>query len=81
MVTTSQRRLHNLREGQGVEKKIKITLVRSPIGWPRKQRAVLDGMGLRKINKTVILNDTAAIRGMITKVGHLVAVDECEVDA
>jgi large subunit ribosomal protein L30 len=54
-------------------------LVKSPIGRPGKQRKVLAGMGLRKLNKTVYLQDTAEIRGMITKVAHLVSVEEGEV--
>ncbi|MBN2516216.1 MAG: 50S ribosomal protein L30 [Deltaproteobacteria bacterium] len=58
---------------------LKITLVKSPIGRPDKQRKVLTGMGLRKLNKTVYLQDTAEIRGMITKVAHLVSVEEGEV--
>jgi large subunit ribosomal protein L30 len=58
---------------------LKITLVKSPIGRPEKQRKVLAGMGLNKMNKSVSLKDTAEIRGMIRKVAHLVSVDECEV--
>lgn len=59
--------------------KLKITLVRSPIGRPDKQRKVLNGLGLKKMNKTVVLMDTAEIRGMVRKVSHLVSVEECEV--
>ena len=59
--------------------KLKITLVRSPIGRPDKQRKVLHGLGLKKMNKTVFLMDTAEIRGMVQKVSHLVSVEECEV--
>jgi large subunit ribosomal protein L30 len=62
-----------------VGNKLKITLVRSPIGRPEKQRKVLGGLGLKKMNKTVFLVDTAEIRGMIRKVSHLVSVEECEV--
>ncbi|KAF0218098.1 MAG: large subunit ribosomal protein [Geobacteraceae bacterium] len=54
----------------------KVTLVRSYIGKPSKQRAVLAGMGLTKRNKTVILRDTPEIRGMIRKVSHLLKVEE-----
>ena len=54
----------------------KITLVRSHIGRPANQRAVLNGMGLTKMNKTVILKDSPEIRGMIRKVSHLIRVDE-----
>ncbi len=59
-------------------KKLKITLVKSFIGRPEAQRRVLRGMGLGKVNKTVMLNDTPEIRGMIRKVDHLVAAVEVE---
>jgi large subunit ribosomal protein L30 len=61
-----------------VEKQLKITLVKSYIGRPEAQRRVLRGMGLGKVNKTVLLNDTPEIRGMIRKVIHLVAAVEVE---
>lgn len=56
--------------------KIKITLVRSMIGRPEKHRRVLRGMGLTKLNRTVELEDTPAIRGMVHKVSHLVKAEE-----
>ena len=55
---------------------LKVTLVRSMIGRPEKHRQVLRGMGLTRINKTVELEDTPAIRGMIHKVAHLVKAEE-----
>lgn len=55
---------------------IKVTLVRSHIGRPANHRAVLNGLGLLKVNKTVSLKDTPQIRGMINKVVHLVKVEE-----
>jgi len=55
---------------------LKITLVKSMIGRPEKHRKVLRGLGLTKMNKTVELEDTASIRGMIQKVSHLVASEE-----
>jgi large subunit ribosomal protein L30 len=61
-----------------VEKKLKITLVKSYIGRPQKQRQVLRGMGLGKLNRTVMLKDTPEIRGMINKVSHLVLMEELE---
>ena len=57
-------------------KMLKITKVRSEIGRPEKQRKILKGMGLNKLNKTVTLADTPQIRGMINKVIHLVSVEE-----
>jgi large subunit ribosomal protein L30 len=55
---------------------LKIKLIKSQIGRPAAQRAVLLGLGLNKTQKTVILNDTPEIRGMINKVSHLVKVEE-----
>jgi large subunit ribosomal protein L30 len=55
--------------------KIKVTLVKSGIGKNKKIRQTLKGLGLNKLNKTVILNNTPAIRGMIEKVSFLVRVE------
>ncbi len=55
---------------------LKIKLVKSMIGRPEKHRNVLRGMGLTKLNKTVVLKDTPAIRGMIHAVRHLVTAEE-----
>lgn len=56
--------------------KLKITLVRSLIGRPERQRATVRALGLRKLNSSVIKEDTPVIRGMIAKVAHLVKVEE-----
>jgi len=56
--------------------KIKVTQTGSPIGRHKSQRATLVGMGLNKMHRTVELEDTPAIRGMIRKVNHLVQVEE-----
>ena len=56
--------------------KLNVTLVKSMIGRPEKHRKVLRGMGLTRINKTVQLEDTQSIRGMIFKVSHLVKAEE-----
>ena len=55
---------------------VKVTLVRSPVGFDRKQAAVVLGLGLRRIRHTVELKDTPGTRGMIHKVRHLVEVAE-----
>ena len=55
---------------------VRITLVRSPIGFDRTQATTVQGMGLRRIGHTVELVDTPATRGMILKVRHLVTVQE-----
>ena len=60
---------------------LKITLVKSPIGRPEKHRKVLRGMGLTKMNKTVCLEDTPSIRGMVNAVPHLVNVEEAADEA
>ena len=55
--------------------KLKITQVRSSIGFDRKQRLALQGLGLRRIRQTVEVEDTPSVRGLILKVRHLVLVD------
>ena len=55
--------------------KIRVRLVRSMIGRPEKQRLVLRGMGLTKLQKAVQLPDTPQVRGMLDKVKHLVRVE------
>lgn len=57
-------------------KRLKVTLVRSPIGFNRTQAKTVEGMGLRRIRHTVELPDTPETRGMIHKVRHLVEVRE-----
>jgi large subunit ribosomal protein L30 len=59
-------------------KKLKITQVRSQIGYHTKQRQVLSGLGLGRIGRSVVKLDDPCIRGMVNKVSHLVAVEELE---
>jgi large subunit ribosomal protein L30 len=54
----------------------KITLKKSVVGRPEKHRRTVRSLGLRKMNKTVVLKDTPNIRGMIRKVSHLLEVEE-----
>lgn len=56
--------------------KLQVTLKRSGIGRPQDQRKTLLGLGLKKLDKTVELENTPAIRGMVKKVIHLVDVKE-----
>ena len=56
--------------------KLKITLVKSPIGKSTAQRKVLTGLGLRKIRQTVEREDTPAIRGMVEKLKFMLRVEE-----
>jgi len=55
---------------------LRITLKKSVIGRPDKHRRVIQSLGLSKLNKTVALNDTATVRGMIGKVSHMLKVEE-----
>jgi large subunit ribosomal protein L30 len=56
--------------------KIKVTQIRSEIGFGKKQRDTLRGLGLRKIHQTRELEDTPAVRGMANKISHLVKLEE-----
>lgn len=58
------------------EKKLEITQIKSEIGFPKRQRVILKGLGLKKRGKTIIRKDTPEIRGMIKKVIHLLKVRE-----
>ena len=55
---------------------VKVTLLKSPIGFNKNQATVVRSLGLRRIRHTVELKDTPATRGMIHKVRHLVEVAE-----
>lgn len=57
-------------------KMLKVKMVKSVITRPEKQRKIMRGLGLNKLNSTVTLVDTPEIRGMINKVIHLVSVEE-----
>ena len=57
------------------EKKIKVTYVKSCIGYNKKEAKVLESLGLRKLNDSNVLPDNEAVRGMVFKVRHLVVVE------
>ncbi len=57
-------------------KKLRITYVKSAIGYSVRHKATIRTLGLRKLNQTVVHEDTPTVRGMIAKVSHLVAVEE-----
>tara|TARA_B100000900_G_C20407319_1_gene645344 strand:- start:333 stop:518 length:186 start_codon:yes stop_codon:yes gene_type:complete len=57
-------------------KKIKITLIKSPIGYKEKAKRTIDALGLRKLNQTVIHTPNESINGMIKIVDYLVKVEE-----
>jgi large subunit ribosomal protein L30 len=66
----------NRESGQaaGTGGRLRVTLLRSTVGFDRKQGTVVRGLGLRRIRHTVEIADTPAMRGMIHKVRHLVTV-------
>lgn len=63
-------------KGQTNDKVIRVTLVRSPIGYTKDQRATARALGLRRLNQTMEHKDTPSLRGMIQKIIHLVQVEE-----
>lgn len=56
-------------------KRLRITLTKSPIGYPRPQKDTVRALGLRRMHQSVELGNTPTIRGMIEKVEHLVSVE------
>jgi len=58
------------------DNRVRVTQVRSQIGFDRRQRATLRGLGIRRMHQTVELEDTPQVRGMIRKVEHLLKVEE-----
>ncbi len=62
--------------GEKLLSKLRVTQVKSAIGYDRRQRAQLRGLGLRRLHQTVEIEDTPAVRGMIRKIPHLLEVEE-----
>jgi large subunit ribosomal protein L30 len=62
--------------GDSAKKTVKVTQIGSPIGRRSDQEATLKGLGLNKRHRSRVLEDSPAVRGMITKVQHLVRVEE-----
>ena len=58
------------------EKIVQVTLIKSPIGYSKRQKGTIRALGLRRMNHTVEHIDTPVLRGMLAKVSHLVLVDE-----
>lgn len=58
------------------EKIVRVTLVKSPIGYSKRQKGTVRALGLRRMHQTVEHVDTSVLRGMLAKVSHLVLVDE-----
>ncbi len=59
-------------------KKLHVTLVRSPIGYSKRQKATVRALGLRRMHQTVVVPDNPAVRGMVQKIAHLVRVEAVE---
>ncbi len=62
-------------------KRLKITQRKSAIGYPRRQKLTIEALGIKRLNRSVVHQDTPQIRGMVRKVIHLVEVEELEDDA
>ena len=60
------------------DRQLRVTLVKSPIGYREKQRRTVQALGLRRMQASVTHRDTPQIRGMIAKVRHLVQVEELD---
>lgn len=60
------------------EKKLRVTLIKSPIGYTTRQKETARSLGLTRLHATVVHSDTPPVRGMITKIIHLVEVEEFE---
>lgn len=61
---------------QEKQKQLKVTLVKSPIGYEKSQGETARALGLRKLHNSVVVNDIPSVRGMINKITHLVSVEE-----
>jgi large subunit ribosomal protein L30 len=61
-----------------MSKQLRVTLIKSPIGYEKSQKATIKALGLKRMNSSVIHNDTPPVRGMINKISHLVKVEEIE---
>jgi len=57
-------------------KTLRVTLVKSPIGYTKDQKATVRALGLRRMNQIVEHNDSSVVRGMLNKISHLIKVEE-----
>jgi large subunit ribosomal protein L30 len=67
--------------GRTAKARVRVTQVGSPIGRPANQRATLIGLGLNKMHRSRVLEDTPSVRGMIDKVSHLVRAEPADAEA
>ena len=63
-------------KNESSNKTLRVTLVRSPIGYTKDQKATAKALGLRRLHQTVEHKDNPAVRGMIRKIVHLVQIEE-----
>jgi large subunit ribosomal protein L30 len=63
-------------ETENQPKKLRVTYVKSAIGYSERHKATIRTLGFRKLNQTVVHDDTPVVRGMLAKVNHLVRVEE-----
>jgi large subunit ribosomal protein L30 len=61
-----------------MSERLRITLTKSPIGYPRHQKQTVRALGLRRMNQSVELGNTPTVRGMVETVSHLVSVEVFE---
>lgn len=66
------------RSKKSKEKIVRVTLVKSPIGYSKRHKGTVKALGLRRINQCVEHVDSPVLRGMLAKVDHLVLIDEVE---
>jgi large subunit ribosomal protein L30 len=62
------------------ENKLRITYIRSAIGYSIRHKATIKALGLHKLNQTVMQDDSPVVRGMLAKVNHLVEIEEVQVE-
>ncbi|MEK9164676.1 MAG: 50S ribosomal protein L30 [Chloroflexota bacterium] len=67
---------HTPAKDSAAAKNVKVTLVRSPLGYSVRHKATVRALGLRKLHQMVELPDTSTLRGMLAKVAHLVTIEE-----
>ena len=67
--------------GSKAPTQVRVTQIGSPIGRPADQRATLVGLGLNKMHRSRVLEDTPAVRGMIDKISHLVRAEAVDAEA
>jgi large subunit ribosomal protein L30 len=75
---TKPRKAPKRAEKSAAERYIKVTLVRSPIGYPRVQRLTATGLGLRRLQSQAVLKESPAVLGMVRKISHLLKVEPVE---